>query len=121
MEVIDEFPDHVLLGEVDTFGDRIGAFYGCDRPRLDLPLNYRLLETEWEARAIADTILYYLDALPSGASPCWVIGSHDKPRIASCIGLGKTRLAAMLLLTLPGPPVFHAGDEVGIVAYMLAP
>jgi alpha-glucosidase len=113
-EVIEEFPDRVLLGEVDTSGDRIGDFYGCDRRRLDLPLNYRLLDTEWEARAIADTIQDYLDALPPGAWPCWVLGSHDKPRIASRIGPAKTRLAAMLLLTLPGTPIFYAGDEIGM-------
>jgi alpha-glucosidase len=113
-EVIEEFPDRVLLGEVDTSGDRIADFYGCERPRLDLPLNYRLLDTPWEARALAETILDYFEALPSGAWPCWVLGSHDKPRIASRIGPAQTRLAAMLLLTLPGTPILYAGDEMGM-------
>jgi alpha-glucosidase len=113
-EVLDEFADRVLLGEVDTSGDRIADFYGCERPRLDLPLNYRLLDTPWEPRAIADTIWEYLGALPSGAWPCWLIGSHDKPRIASQIGAAQTRLTAMLLLTLPGTPILYAGDEIGM-------
>jgi alpha-glucosidase len=43
-----------------------------------------------------------------------VLGSHDKPRIASRIGPAKTRLAAMLLLTLPATPIFYAGDEIGM-------
>jgi alpha-glucosidase len=113
-QVIEEFPDRVLLGEVDTSGERIADFYGSERRRLHLPLNYLLLDTPWEARAIADTILDYLDALPSGAWPCWVIGSHDKPRIASRLGPARARVAAMLLLTLPGTPILYAGDEIGM-------
>jgi alpha-glucosidase len=43
-----------------------------------------------------------------------VIGSHDKPRIASHVGSDRARIAAMLLLTLPGTPVLYAGDEIGM-------
>lgn len=76
--------------------DRSGGYYGGDRQRLDLPLNCRLLDAEWGAPRIRETILGYLDALFSGASPCWVIASYDRPRIASRIGPAEMRLAAML-------------------------
>jgi alpha-glucosidase len=112
--VTDKFPDRVLLGEVDTAEDQVAQFYGCDQRCLDLPLNYRLLDTSWDAASLRAVIGSYLDALPPHASPCWVIGSHDKPRIASRIGAAQARLAAMLLLTLPGTPILYAGDEIGM-------
>jgi alpha-glucosidase len=42
--VLDEFADRVLAGEVQGRISRIGHFYGNDRPRLHLPLNFALLD-----------------------------------------------------------------------------
>jgi alpha-glucosidase len=113
--VVEEFPDRVLLGEVDTSSDRIGRFYG-DRecPILHAPLNYRLLDTLWEAQALTAMIEDYLSILPPDAWPNWVIGSHDKPRVARRLGPDQARVAALLLFTLPGTPIFYAGDELGL-------
>jgi alpha-glucosidase len=111
----DEFPDRVLLGEVEASGDQIADFCGDGRrPILHLPLNYRLLDTPWDARALAAAIEAYLGALPPHAWPDWVLGSHDKTRLASVVGEAQARVAAMLLLTLPGTPIFFAGDELGL-------
>lgn len=46
--VVDEFPDRVLLGEVQGGAGRVGPFYGAERPRFHLPLNFLLLDTKWE-------------------------------------------------------------------------
>ncbi|HEY0419247.1 MAG TPA: alpha-amylase family glycosyl hydrolase, partial [Acetobacteraceae bacterium] len=110
---VDEFPARVLLGEVDTSPDKLPDFYGGDPPRLHLPLNYQLLDVPWKAQTIAAAIRDYFGTLPPGAWPDWVIGSHDKPRIASRIGRAQARVAAMLLLTLHGTPILYAGDEIG--------
>jgi alpha-glucosidase len=112
--VIDEFPDRVLLGEVQGGVDRIGEFYDNARPRFHLPLNFLLLDTQWDAASLAANIDQYLNSIPDGAWPVWIIGSHDKPRMASRIGIEQARVAAMLAFTLPGTPIFHAGDEIGM-------
>jgi alpha-glucosidase len=113
--VVDEFPDRVLLGEVQGAADRIARFYGADHRRLfHLPLNFCLLDTPWETTAVAAAIDEYLNVVPSDAWPDWVLGSHDKPRVASRIGAAQARVAAMLLLTLRGTPIFYAGDEIGM-------
>jgi alpha-glucosidase len=44
-----------------------------------------------------------------------MLGSHDKGRIASRIGKEQARIAAMLLLTLPGTPILFAGDELAMI------
>jgi alpha-glucosidase len=52
--------------------------------------------------------------LPSYAWPNWVLGNHDKSRIATRIGPAQARVAAMLLLTLRGTPTMYYGDEIGM-------
>ncbi|WP_018260238.1 alpha-amylase family glycosyl hydrolase [Methylobacterium sp. WSM2598] len=112
--VVEEFPDRVLLGEVDTAPDKLPGFYGEGTRRLHLPLNYRLLSVPWKAAALAGAVDAFLDALPPGAWPNWVLGSHDKARIASRVGPAQARVAALMLLTLPGTPMLFAGDEIGM-------
>jgi alpha-glucosidase len=113
--VVDAYAERVLLGEVDTTPDKIAGFYGDARhPRLHLPLNYRLVDTTWKAQALTTTIDDYLRCLPPGAWPDWVLGSHDKPRVATRLGPDQARVAALLLLTLPGTPIIYAGDEIGL-------
>ena len=112
-EVLDEYDGRVLCGEVQGKTDRIGHFYGSDKPRLHLPLNFALLDSQWDALSLQATIDAYFNALPKGAWPDWVIGGHDKQRVASRIGPAQARVLAMLLLTVRGTPFLYMGDELG--------
>jgi alpha-glucosidase len=112
--VIDEFDDRVLAGEVQGKTDRIGHFYDNNKPRLHLPLNFLLLDCPWDAISLQAHLDAYLNAVPKDAWPDWVIGGHDKKRIASKIGQAQARVLAMLLLTLRGTPILFAGDEIGM-------
>jgi alpha-glucosidase len=113
-QVIDEFEHRMLAGEVQGKTERIGHFYGEARPRLHLPLNFALLDSPWDALSLQANIDAYFNAIPEGAWPCWVIGGHDKKRIASKLGQAQLRNLAVLLLTLRGTPFLFAGDEIGI-------
>jgi alpha-glucosidase len=119
--VLDEFPDRALAGEVQGKIGRIGHFYGNDRPRLHLPLNFALLDTPWDASSVQGTIDAYLKAIPDHGWPDWVVGGHDKRRVASRIGPAQARILAMLLLTLRGTPFFFAGDEIGMTDVSIPP
>jgi alpha-glucosidase len=77
-------------------------------------LNYRLLDTPWKAQTIAAMVEDYLSSIPQHGWPNWVLGSHDKKRIASMIGPDQARISAMLLFTLPGTAICYAGDELGM-------
>jgi alpha-glucosidase len=112
--VIDEFEGRLVCGEVQGKTDRIGHFYGNARPRLHLPLNFALLDSPWDALSLQGTIDAYLNAIPEGAWPDWVVGGHDKHRVASKLGQPQARVLAMLLLTLKGTAFFFAGDELGV-------
>lgn len=120
-QIVDEFPDRILAGEVQGKTDRIGHFYGGERPRFHLPLNFALLDCPWDALSIQATIDAYLNAIPDTAWPDWVIGGHDKRRAASKVGQPQACVLAMLVMTLPGTPFVFAGDEIGMERVAVPP
>src|SRR5205085_1833543 len=86
-----------------------------------LPFNFSLLQVDWHARRIAELIDEYEGLLPPGGWPNWVLGNHDRPRIASRVGREQARIAAMLLLSLRGTPTIYYGDEIGMVQVPIPP
>jgi alpha-glucosidase len=112
--VVDEFPDRLLIGEIYLPIERLVAYYGRDLTGLHLPFNFALLNAPWQARTIGKLIEEYERLLPPGGWPNWVLGNHDRPRIASRVGAAQARIAAMLLLTLRGTPTIYYGDEIGM-------
>jgi alpha-glucosidase len=119
--VTDEFKGRVLIGEVYLPLHRLVAYYGNDLSGAQMPFNFALLSTLWSARAIEAIIADYEKALPPGAWPNWVLGNHDRPRVASRVGPAQARVAAMLLLTLRGTPTLYYGDEIGMHQVAIAP
>lgn len=119
--VLDEFEDRLLIGEIYLPVERLVAYYGRDLRGVHLPFNFALLQAPWEARGLARLIDEYEAALPEGGWPNWVLGNHDRPRIASRIGPAQTRVAAMLLLTLRGTPTIYYGEEIGMQQAEIAP
>jgi alpha-glucosidase len=119
--VVDEFESRVLIGEIYLPLHRLVAYYGNDLTGAQMPFNFALLSTLWSARSIEKIIADYERALPTGAWPNWVLGNHDRPRVASRVGPDQARVAAMLLLTLRGTPTLYYGDEIGMHQVAIAP
>ncbi|MBV8521205.1 MAG: alpha-amylase [Acetobacteraceae bacterium] len=119
--VADTYSDRVMIGEAYLPIDRLMSYYGADLTGFHLPFNFHLISTPWEARSVARLIQEYEAALPSGAWPNWVLGNHDRPRVASRIGAAQARVAAMLLLTLRGTPTIYQGEEIGMLDVAIPP
>jgi alpha-glucosidase len=120
--VADAYPgERVLIGEAYLPIDRLMAYYGAGLAGFHLPFNFHLLSTPWEARAIATLVERYEAALPQGAWPNWVLGNHDRSRLASRLGPAQARVAAMLLLTLRGTPTIYQGEEIGMIDVPIPP
>ena len=119
--VVDDYDERVLIGEIYLPVERLVTYYGADLDGVHLPFNFQLLQSEWNARGLATLIEQYEKALPHGGWPNWVLGNHDKPRIASRVGVDQARVAAMLLLTLRGTPTLYYGDELGMVNVPIPP
>ncbi|MBV8912040.1 MAG: DUF3459 domain-containing protein [Acetobacteraceae bacterium] len=114
--VLDEFPNRVLIGEVYLPIERLVTYYGVQGLGAQLPFNFQLLLLQdWSAPTLASLITRYEAALPTAAWPNWVLGNHDRPRVATRLGPAQARVAAMLLLTLRGTPTIYMGEELGMV------
>ncbi|HEX9200602.1 MAG TPA: alpha-amylase family glycosyl hydrolase [Acidobacteriaceae bacterium] len=126
--------ERLLIGEIYLPINELVQYYGASAPeaksaeydltnaaitspRLNgahLPFNFHLIQTPWQALAIARLIRDYEAAIPPGAWPNWVLGNHDQTRIATRVGPAQARVAAMLLLTLRGTATLYYGDELGM-------
>jgi alpha-glucosidase len=104
-----------MIGEAYLPIDRLMAYYGADLTGFHLPFNFHLISTDWKPKPVASLIEAYEAALPVGAWPNWVLGNHDRSRVASRVGRAQARVAAMLLLTLRGTPTIYQGEEIGMV------
>jgi len=120
-QVADEYDDRVMIGEAYLPIDRLMAYYGVDLSGFHLPFNFHLISTPWQPEAIAHLIRDYEAALPPGGWPNWVLGNHDRSRVASRLGPEQARVAAMLLLTLRGTPTIYKGEELGTQDARIAP
>ena len=113
--VLDEYDgDRVFIGEAYLPLDRLMLYYGADLKGFQLPFNFHLIQTPWNATAIGALVESYESKLPEGGWPNWVLGNHDRSRVATRVGRDQARVAAMLLLTLRGTPTLYQGDEIGM-------
>jgi alpha-glucosidase len=113
--VVDEYDERVLIGEIYLPIESLVTYYGQEEPEAHLPFNFQLIGAPWDAAHIRRVVDTYEGALPDHGWPNWVLGNHDKSRVASRLGPGQARVAAMLLLTLRGTPTLYFGEEIGMV------
>lgn len=72
---------------------------------VDFPFNFNLipLDSTTNASTLRQMINEWMNFMPAGSWPNWVLGNHDQHRVASRLGGRKyIDIANMLLLTLPG-------------------
>jgi alpha-glucosidase len=120
-QIADSFGDKVMIGEAYLPIDRLMAYYGVDLTGFQLPFNFHLMSTPWTPTAVAALIQAYERALPKRGWPNWVLGNHDRSRVASRLGCEQARVAAMLLLTLRGTPTIYQGEEIGMTDVAISP
>ncbi|MBX7200740.1 MAG: DUF3459 domain-containing protein [Rhodospirillaceae bacterium] len=115
----------ILIGEAYLPLEKIMAYYGDAQEKgmsgVHLPFNFQLIGAPWDAGVLADLISRYESLLPPGGWPNWVLGNHDRSRVASRFGPEAAPLAAMLLLTLRGTPTLYYGDELGLTDVPVPP
>ncbi|MGZ4481684.1 MAG: alpha-amylase family glycosyl hydrolase, partial [Gaiellales bacterium] len=78
---------------------------------LDSAFAFEFLFAPWRAEVLAGVI----DRAAGLGRAAWVLSNHDFGRLGSRVGEANQRAAALLLLTLPGPPVIYQGDEIGLM------
>ena len=121
--LMDRYQERVLIGEIYLPVKNLVTYYGPTPELLgaQMPFNFHLIQTAWQASRIAQLIVDYEAAVPDGAWPNWVLGNHDQKRLATRVGAEQARVAAVLLLTLRGTPTLYYGDELGMPDAVVVP
>ncbi len=109
--------DRVMIGETAFLEpETLARYYGTDLDGLHVPFNFTLhWRATWNPAHMRELIQPYYDALPPGAMPNFVIGSHDRVRPATRYGRENARGAMLMLLTLWGIPTIYYGDEIAMI------
>lgn len=101
-------------------GEMIHGDYAAyaERSTLDSVTEYELWKAIWSS--IRSENFFELDwtlrrheELLETMIPMTFVGNHDVSRIASQVGVGRSRLAAAVLMTVGGTPSVYYGDELG--------
>lgn len=122
--VVDAYPGCVTVGEVRISDrERWAAYFGSAErgEELQLVFDFGPLKAPWTAAGIRGAVEAAREVLPPGCSPALALGNHDEPRIATRLGPAGARMAAVLLLALPGTPCIYYGDELGMVDVAVPP
>ncbi len=122
-------PDALLLGEVwDENVRNLARWYeGAFDALFDFPLygdlagdpdvsQDSLLAGVQSPDLLTITLLGEEKLLPAGYEIVRFVNNHDTNRVMSEVGgdPARARLAAMVLLTLPGTPMIYYGEEIGM-------
>jgi alpha-glucosidase len=122
-KLLDKYPDKMSVGEVYTLppGDaKLSASYLANGENsLHLAFDFSLIFTSWNARAYYKVIDRWQKSIPEKGWPCNVFSNHDLLRFYNRSRFGffkkkKTRIIALLLMTLRGTPFLYYGDEIGM-------
>lgn len=106
--ITEAYPD--VPGEISHYLN----YYEKLHHNLCAPFNFECIAFPWDAASYRGFIDKFQESILPGQPPIYVMGNHDKPRLATRLGRPSARTAAMLLLTLPGIPFIYYGDELGM-------
>ena len=125
--VREKAPAALLVGENWADTATIASYYGSTERVTggdELPMNFNFPLAEailrdvrsGRADAIGRTLERMAALYPAGVLDGTFLTNHDNRRVASQLGNDPTklRLAAAILLTLPGTPFLYYGEEVGL-------
>ena len=95
-EVVDQDDDSFLVSEAYLGIEELKTLYrACTKHPIHAPFNFNLMSLPWEASVFGDWIEAYEASLRPQDVPNYVLGNHDRPRLASRVGTQRARALAL--------------------------
>uniref|UniRef100_A0A2K5IIQ7 Glycosyl hydrolase family 13 catalytic domain-containing protein n=1 Tax=Colobus angolensis palliatus TaxID=336983 RepID=A0A2K5IIQ7_COLAP len=96
--------------------DRTVMYYGLPFiQEADFPFNnYLTMLDTVSGNSVYEVITSWMENMPEGKWPNWMIGGPDSSRLTSRLGNEYVNVMNMLLFTLPGTPITYYGEEIGM-------
>ncbi|XP_007942575.1 neutral and basic amino acid transport protein rBAT [Orycteropus afer afer] len=96
--------------------DKTMMYYGLPFiQEADFPFNDYLTKLDTPGNSLFNkVIMSWMENMPEGKWPNWMIGGPDNSRLTSRLGKEYVNVMNMLILTLPGTPITYYGEEIGM-------
>jgi alpha-amylase len=114
-------PRTAMVGEVWSTTPDIAEYFGQGdelEMLFDFPLAGALVKSAWagDSGPVVEVLADIARAYPKGAVDAPFLTNHDQARVATALARDPQRLklAAAMLLTLPGAPFVYYGEELGL-------
>jgi len=120
-EILGLHDNKFLVSEAYLDIPEMTRLYGACQNNLHAPFNFNLMTMPWSALKFREFIDKFETSLLQDDWPTYVMGNHDRLRIATRLGQSRAKLIAMLLLTLRGMPLIYYGDELGMECVDISP
>ncbi len=123
--VQDEYDQRAVVGELLGRPEQAAAYYGDGNDELHMVFNFNLTYAMHAAGYVAHpgfidrSLARTVGIFPPGAQNVLVLASHDMPLREYDVMLRsvpRIKLMGALMLTLPGTPFLHYGQEIGIAS-----
>ncbi|XP_011301861.1 maltase 2 [Fopius arisanus] len=104
----------ILLTEAYTDMPQTIKYYDAGS---NIPMNFMFitpLDNRSTTRDFKRNIDAWINDVPKGHSPNWIVGNHDQHRVATRYGRKRADGFLMLAAVLPGTGVIYYGDEIGM-------
>ncbi|CAL1264321.1 unnamed protein product [Larinioides sclopetarius] len=116
-------PKIMIIEGMEDIEDVI-HYYGTIHEKIaEIPMNFQFYKVTPTSTGInvQEIIDAWLKNMPMGKFPNYVISSHDFPRVASRVDSILASSLQMVILLLPGIPIFYYGDELGMENGVISP
>ncbi|XP_075165790.1 maltase A4 [Haematobia irritans] len=110
--------ERILMVETWSPIEIVMEYYGnATAEGSQIPFNFQMILYLWndsDAYQYAQVINDWLNTMPAGRTPNWVVGNHDKNRVGSRFGEDRIDMFNIMILTLPGCSITYNGEEIGM-------
>jgi alpha-glucosidase len=120
-DTIADYDEKYMVTEIWSPYDVLIKLYHAVQQQWFMPFNFGLIMLPWTVQEHKQYIDQYEESVGQMYLPNYVLGNHDKPRVASRIGPDQARIGAMLTLTLRGIPYIYYGEELGMEDTVIPP
>jgi alpha-glucosidase len=115
--IVEAYPDKRTIDAIPAYK----KYYERGKKSGVMPFNMEFIYLSWDAKAYAQYVSTYITQISSLGPPIYVLGNHDRARVATRLEQDQAKISAVLQLTLPGLPVIYYGEELGMQNVKIPP
>lgn len=115
-KVLEKYPGIFMVTETSTHMHvkELLSLYKASDNNNWTPFNFSFINLPWQKKNFQELLDAYIGSLKTDQLPNFVLGNHDKPRLASRIGKENIGCASVMFFTLPGVLFIYYGEEIGM-------